>query len=226
MKALIYDPAQELSVKIEDEKIDRKVRQETNPMAMRKKALEQYKKNQEKSENEDTEALKKLKSLNNVGRRFFHFSQKYSKTIQQKANLYRRLKSSSENIKQIVECINLGKKINTHSWKYPRLAHEKLILKMAWHTNKYKDDNERFVVEKKNLLLILNDFRRKLLTSKVRELKKELIKANIDIELFEPHERVFVKTNRNKKILKIEKIIDKPRKKYVSWNPEAINNIG
>ena len=189
----VRNEAEEIAETIEDLKLNAQVRKEA-----RKAQLTNIEGSPFKDEVKEEETKKRsYKSLSNLEMRFIRYCNKYKNTIEQRANLFRRLRSSLENVTYLIQCLNFDNKINVKKmFKYRRLEFEKFLLKMINRINRYKEDKKRFETEKKNVLLVAYDFREKSLIPKIQELKKELIKTNITIELFSPHERVYIKENK------------------------------
>lgn len=121
------------------------------------------------------------------------------------ANLFRRLKQSTINLTNMIQCLTFDRKIDIKSWKYRRNPFEKVILRMIWRINKHKSDKKLFHKEWIEKLLALYDFRENSLLPKINELQIKLIKNKTDVILESPREHIFFKGS---KII-IEKIEEK-----------------
>jgi hypothetical protein len=159
-----YDEAKELAKEIEEVKLSMLSRKEAKIAQMTNIQNSPF-----KDESKEEEIKKRnYKSLSNLEMRFIRYCNKYKNTIEQKANIFRRLRSSLENVTYLIQCLNFDNKINVKNiFKYRRLEFEKFLLKMINRINRYKEDKKRFETEKKNVLLVAYDFREKSLIPKI-----------------------------------------------------------
>jgi len=194
------DYEQELKQEIQDSRLDKIVRNETSPAVVLKKGADELKsRNEEKKE--ESEVLRKLKTLNNLEKKFFLFCNHYeSGDIKRKADLYRRLNSSYLNLTEIIKNLEINMPIDAKNFKYSRNEFEKLILKMAHRLNRYKNNEEFYKSELNKLLLILYKFRERFLVPKIVELKKELLEQKVSVRLESPLEKVVVQNDKIKVI--------------------------
>ncbi|MHA1757056.1 MAG: hypothetical protein ACTSVV_09815 [Promethearchaeota archaeon] len=207
------DYEQELKQEIIDNRLDKIVRNETSSAAVLKKGKDELKlKKENNGEESESNSLRKLRTLNNLEKKFFLFCNHYESgdDIKRKADLYRRLSSSHKNITDIIKSLEIECSIDAKNFKYPRNAFEKLVLKMANRLNRYKNDVIKYQSELNNLLLILFKFREHFLNPKIVELKDLLIQKKVHVT-FE-NEKVFV----NGDNIKIVSISNKKKERYES----------
>jgi len=195
----------ELLQELKDSRENELVRLETSPAKMLKYSKEHRGENKE---TEETEEMRLFKSRNNLEKKFYSYIKHFSDDIIAQANLYRHLKSSQENITNMISAVETNQKIDVSAYRYKRLEFEKFLLKICHRINKYKNNDEsKFTAEKNHTLLILYRFRENNLIPEIIKLKKFLIEKKINLNLESPKEHIFVQNN----TIRIDAIIEKSK---------------
>ncbi len=194
------DIIEQRNAEITDEKWGERIMRETRPGKIMAAGLQEWRENKDKK----VEKKNILAGMDILDKKFYLDCNRLEKN--NKANLYRRLTANKTELIYIIECLMADEKIDVHNFKYKiKLPYMKMILKLAWRCNKYRNDKEKFSKEKDILLLKLLLFKEFKLIPEIRKLEKSLIEKQIDIKLLDPLERVFIADGK----IKVEKAKEK-----------------